>query len=125
MRILILGGGAQGRVVARDLARERPGDSVTVADLRDPGFAPGTNLRWEEADLADAARLARLAAAHDFVVGALPSHLGFAAMRAAIEAGRNMVDVSFCEENPLALEDDARRAGVAIVPDCGLAPGLS
>ncbi|MEO5617809.1 MAG: hypothetical protein ABIS67_08555 [Candidatus Eisenbacteria bacterium] len=35
------------------------------------------------------------------MVGALPSHLGFAAMCAAIEARRDMVDVSFCAEAAL------------------------
>jgi saccharopine dehydrogenase-like NADP-dependent oxidoreductase len=62
---------------------------------------------------------------HDRVVGALPSRFGFDAMRAAIETRRPMVDVSFSAENPLDLDADARRAGIAIVPDCGLAPGLS
>src|SRR5439155_20257809 len=59
------------------------------------------------------------------VVGAVTARLGFGAMRAAIEARRPLVDVSFSAENPLALDAEARRASVAIVPDCGLAPGLS
>jgi saccharopine dehydrogenase-like NADP-dependent oxidoreductase len=46
-------------------------------------------------------------------------------MRAAIEARRNLVDVSFSAENPLELDAAAKRASVAILPDCGLAPGLS
>jgi saccharopine dehydrogenase-like NADP-dependent oxidoreductase len=125
VKVLVLGGGAQGRVIASDLARALPASSITVADLRDPGLGARSNLRWEQADLADAAGLARRMAEHGLVVGALPSHLGFAAMRAAIEARRNMVDVSFCAEDALALDADARRAGVSIVPDCGLAPGLS
>ena len=125
MKILVLGGGAQGRVIAIDLARALPASSITVADLRDPGLGGVANLRWAEADLADTASLARRMAEHDLVVGALPSHLGFAAMRAAIEARRSMVDVSFCAGDALSLDADARRAGVAIVPDCGLAPGLS
>ena len=58
-------------------------------------------------------------------MGALPSRLGFGAMQAAIEARRPLVDVSFTSEDPLALDGDARRAGVAIFPDCGLAPGLT
>jgi saccharopine dehydrogenase-like NADP-dependent oxidoreductase len=125
MKLLVLGGGAQGRVIATDLATALPHARVTVADLRDPQLGGPGNLRWREADLADAAALAPLIAEHDRVVGALPSSLGFAAMRAAIAAGRSMVDVSFCAEDSLALDAEARRAGVTIVPDCGLAPGLS
>jgi saccharopine dehydrogenase-like NADP-dependent oxidoreductase len=125
MKMLVLGGGAQGRVIASDLARSLPGAEVTVADLRDPGVSGAPNLRWQEADLSDPRRVVGLMSAHDLVVGALPARLGFAAMRAAIEARRDLVDVSFCAEDVLPLDAEARRAGVTIVPDCGLAPGLS
>src|SRR5262245_60225070 len=125
MKVLVLGGGAQGRVIAGDLARALPESHVTVADLRRPDLPPFGNLAAVEADLSDAGTLRRLLGACDFAVGALPSRYGFAAMRAAIETGRDLVDVSFTPEDPLALDDEARRAGVTIIPDCGLAPGLS
>ncbi len=125
MRILVLGGGAQGRVIAGDLARRLAGARVTVADVRDPRLPALPNLAWREADCAEPGAVARLMREHDFAVGALPSRLGFAAMRAAIEAGRDLVDVSFCGEDALTLDAEARAAGVAIVPDAGLAPGIS
>jgi saccharopine dehydrogenase-like NADP-dependent oxidoreductase len=125
MNILVLGGGQQGRVIAADLARSLPRSRVTVADVREPRLAPHSNLRWLAADCADPEVPVRLMAQHDLVVGALPSRFGFGVMRAAIEARRPLVDVSFCAENPLSLAAEAREAGVAIVPDCGLAPGLS
>ena len=125
MHILVLGGGQQGRVIATDLARALPRSRVTVADLKRPALAVLGNLDWTEFDAGDATALARLIAAHDLVVGALPSRFGFAAMRAAIDARRPMVDVSFSAEDPLVLDEAARAAGVALVPDCGLAPGLS
>ena len=125
MNLLVLGGGAQGRVIATDLARARPADTVTVADLRQPAMPALPNLRWIEADASDLTALARLIAAYDLAVGALPSRFGYGAMQAAIDARRNLVDVSFAAEDPLALDGAARRAGVSIAPDCGLAPGLS
>jgi len=125
VKVLVLGGGAQGRVIAGDLARTLSQDEVTVADLRRPPLPVLANLKSEEADLSDPATLRRLISAADLVVGALPSRLGYAAMQAAIEARRDMVDVSFSAEDPLALDADARRVGVTIIPDCGLAPGLS
>ncbi len=124
-RILVLGGGAQGRVIAGDLARALPEAAVTVADVRRPELPARANLAFVEADLSDGAHAARLIAGHDLAVGALPSRFGYAAMQAAIEAKRPMVDVSFCAENPLALDAGARAAGIPILPDCGLAPGLS
>ena len=125
MNILVLGGGQQGRVIAGDLARSLGSARVTVADIREPRLAAHSNLRWLAADLSDPAALARLVHAHDLVVGALPSRFGWNVMQAAIEAKRPLVDVSFCAENPLELDAAARAAGISILPDCGLAPGLS
>lgn len=125
MKILVLGGGAQGRVIAGDLARSLPASAVTVADVSRPELPSLPNLAFVEADLSSISAAARLMAGHDLAVGALPSRFGYGAMQAAIEAKRNLVDVSFCAENPLALDAPARAAGVAILPDCGLAPGLS
>lgn len=124
-RIVVLGGGAQGRVIAADLARALPAARIDVADVRRPALPDLPNLAWVEADLADGEAIRRQLSEHDLGVGALPSRLGMSAMRAAIEAKRNLVDVSFAAQDPLTLDADAQRAGVTIVPDCGLAPGLS
>src|SRR5215831_3082743 len=125
MKILVLGGGQQGRVVATDLAYKVANTHVDVADVRAPQLPERGNLRWLETDLSDVTELARRMREYDLAVGALPSRLGYSAMQAAIEARRPLVDVSFSVEDPLALDDDARRAGVTIFPDCGLAPGLT
>lgn len=125
MNIVVLGGGQQGRVIASDLARSLPEARVDVADVREPKLSAADNLRWVEADCSDPSAAARLIHEYDLAVGALPARFGFGTMRAAIEAGRPLVDVSFSAESPLALDAEARAAGVAIVPDCGLAPGLS
>jgi saccharopine dehydrogenase-like NADP-dependent oxidoreductase len=118
-KVCILGGGRQGRVVASDLAAVA---DVTVADAA-PVHVPGA--RAVQTDLSDAQSLIRLIARHDLAVGALPARLGFAAARAAVEAGRDFVDVAFYAESAADLDADARRAGVAVIPDCGVAPGLS
>ncbi len=124
-RIIVLGGGAQGRVIASDLASALPGARVTVADVRRPALPERANLDFVEADCSRPDTVARLLAGYDLGVGALPSRYGFGVMRAAIEARRPLVDVSFCAEDALSLDADAKRAGITIVPDCGLAPGLS
>ena len=62
MKIVVLGGGAQGRVIASDLARALPQDSITVADVRQPELPALGNLRWLAADASDKTALARLIA---------------------------------------------------------------
>ncbi|UCH70278.1 MAG: saccharopine dehydrogenase family protein, partial [Candidatus Bathyarchaeota archaeon] len=61
----------------------------------------------------------------DLVIGTLPGDVGYRSVKAAVEAGVDMVDVSYMPENPLTLNEDAIKANVTIVPDCGVAPGLS
>lgn len=138
MRALILGAGRVGRAVARDLAAE-PSWRVTVADVSSKALeaiagaarlgsasenASGpAAIETVDADLADPAQITRLATDHDLVVGALPSFLGFAALRAVLEAERPYVDISFFEQDPFELDGLARERGVTAVVDCGIAPG--
>jgi saccharopine dehydrogenase-like NADP-dependent oxidoreductase len=117
-RILILGGGQQGRVLAADLRRSLPDRKIDVADIR-----PGVGDIQE--DLSQFSVLVRLMGGYDLIVGALPSRFGFQSLRAAVEARRPMVDLSFCPESARSLDSEARNAGISICPDCGLAPGLS
>jgi len=125
MNIVILGGGAQGRVIAADLAASLPDARILVADVRRPELPPRHNLKWMEFDLSSRDAIVSLLAENDLGVCALPSRYGFAALEAAIEAKRNMVDVSFAAEDPLALDTRAKAAGVTLTPDAGLAPGIS
>jgi saccharopine dehydrogenase-like NADP-dependent oxidoreductase len=46
-------------------------------------------------------------------------------MKAAIEAETDMVDVSYMSEAPATLDEEAVQKNVTIIPDCGVAPGLS
>jgi saccharopine dehydrogenase-like NADP-dependent oxidoreductase len=126
-RALVLGGGNIGRAVAFDLAGES-GWRVTVADnspTRLAALRSHAHVATTCVDLRDPSALQTLAAEHDVVAGALPSILGYAALRSVIRAGRPIVDVSFMPENALDLDAVARANGVAAVVDCGIAPGLS
>jgi lysine 6-dehydrogenase len=47
--------------------------------------------------------------------------------KAAIAAGANFCDLggnNYIVDEQLALDEEARRAGINIIPDCGLAPGM-
>lgn len=125
-QIVVLGGGLVGRVMARDLAREKD-LHVTVAE-RDA--ATLTRLRAEglatlPLDFADAAAVRKAIAGADVVVGAVPGHMGFRVLRLVIEAGKPYADIAFMPEDFLALDALAKQHGVTAVVDCGVAPGLS
>ena len=127
MRVAVLGAGLVGNAIARDLAQG--GEfSVRVYDVAEAALArlagiPG--ITTTRVDLAQPAEVAKAATAADLVVGAVPGHMGFATLRAVIEAGRDVVDISFFPEDPFLLDELARANGVRAVVDCGVAPGCS
>lgn len=123
MRVLVLGAGRVGSVVAEELSA---GYDVTVADS-DPGrlsrFEPVA--RTVLVDARDTARLAELVKGFDVVVDALPGSLGYWVLKLCAKLRRNLVDVSFMPEDPLPLSREVEEAGIAVVVDAGFAPGLS
>jgi lysine 6-dehydrogenase len=126
-RIVVLGAGRVGGVVARELAREK-GFEVTVADLSEAALAKAAKsgpLKTVQADLSDASAIPRLVEPFDCVAGALPGWMGFKALRAVIEAGKDCCDISFMPEDALLLDGLARETGATVVFDMGVAPGMS
>jgi saccharopine dehydrogenase-like NADP-dependent oxidoreductase len=92
----------------------------TVADRIDQ-----SNVSWVQLDAANRDQLLRTLKDCDLAMGFLPGNLGYSLMKACIEARKDLVDVSYMVENPLRLLQAATSAGITIVPDCGLAPGIS
>jgi lysine 6-dehydrogenase len=127
MQILVLGCGMIGSAVALELARSET-NRVSVADCnadRLSACARCEGIRRIDRDLSNADDIRSLAAGHDLVINALPGFLGYQALRAIIDAGRDAVDISFMPEDACALDDLARQRGVTAIVDCGVAPGLS
>ncbi len=126
MKIVVLGGGRVGSAMARDLACD-PRFDVTVVDASAEALRrlEGWGLKTERADLADPAAVGRAVRGHDLVVGAVPGFLGFATLKAVLEADKDVVDISFFDEDPFLLDDLARERGRIAIVDCGVAPGCS
>lgn len=131
MKTLVLGYGNIGSVLAQDLARSLPQAHIVIAGKhqREAEEAAAAlhqkNVTGTHLNASNNHELIETMKQFNLVVGALPENLGFRSIKAAIEAKVNMVDISFMPENPLILNDDATKAGVTIIPDCGVAPGLS
>lgn len=124
MRILVLGGGMQGRIIASNLAARKNVDEVVVADPRDLEGLP-EGARALKLDALDPDAIMRAAEGMDALVVALPSAIGKAGLKNALRAGKPVVDISFTAETLDDLQDDARRSGATAIVDCGVAPGLS
>jgi len=123
----VLGAGRQGLAIAYDLAQH--GD-VTLIDADVSGAARLRRLGVKVTAVTrtlrgrDAVTLLR---GHDAAVSALPYGLNPALAKAALTAGVHFCDLGGNTDlvrDALRLDKAARKKGVTIVPDCGLAPGL-
>jgi saccharopine dehydrogenase-like NADP-dependent oxidoreductase len=126
-KAIVLGCGLIGSAMVRDLATDE-GFRVTVADVDQENLSAVSDLQKVyriERDLGNADLVQELVSDFDVVLGALPSRLGLATLRAVIESGKPYADISFMSEDFLQLDGLAREKGVTAVVDCGVAPGLA
>ena len=127
MKVVVLGAGYVGNVIARDLA-EHPSTEVSVVDINQEVLDKlnhDFDLHGICADLSNPKTIKDIVKDFDLVIGALPWSIGYKTLEAVIEAGKNIVDISFFSEDPLDLDELAKRKGVTAVVDCGVAPGSS
>ena len=126
MKVIVLGSGKIGSVIAKDFSKT--GAEITMSDIdinRASKAAKAIQGNSVVFDTADHPSMVKILRDYDLVLSALPGDYGFAALKACIEAGKNVIDVSFTPEDPTTLDVDAKKAGITIIPDCGVAPGLS
>ena len=133
MRMLVLGAGLQGSACAYDLLQRPEVERVTLADLH-PLRAPPFLLRKKDRrlvvarlDARRAADLRRRMQRHDAVMNALPYYFNYPIAKAAVSAGLHYCDLGGNTEivqKQRTLDARARKKGVSVIPDCGLAPGM-
>ncbi len=119
--IIILGAGLVGGVMAKDLAQNH---TVTSIDISQKNLDKLNGINTICADVANTHTLQNLIKDCDLVVGAVPGFMGYKMMKDVIEAGKNIVDISFYAEDPFGLDELAKEKGVVAVMDCGVAPGM-
>ncbi len=123
-KVIILGAGRVGKAMAIDLCQDY---KVTSADLSEQNLKELSNsfpIQTVIADLSDPTVIEFLVREADLVIGAVPGFMGFEMVKTVINAGKNIVDISFFNEDIFLLDDAARKKGVVAVMDCGVAPGM-
>lgn len=124
-KVIVLGSGMVGRAMAIDMSSRH---EVSLAD-RDQYALENAKLRCPALHtlLMDVTRtevMQNTIADYDLVICAVPGFLGFETIRAIIEAGKDVVDISFFAENSLSLDALAKEKNVTAIVDCGVAPGM-
>ncbi len=131
MKIIVLGCGNIGSVVGKDLAESLPSIEIVMADISKDRAEKivsrinRNNVSWIQIDASSYRKLRSTLKKFDVAVGALPGSMGFQSCKASIAAGVDMIDFSYMPEDALALNRQALKANVCVIPDCGMSPGLS
>ena len=125
-KILILGSGLVAQPIIRHLLSEN--NLVTIAsntpdrsDVMIAGNPNGTSLFW---DATDENSLDRMIGEHDIVVSLLPYIFHVMVARHCIAHKKNMVTTSYVKPEMVALDAAAKEAGVILLNEMGLDPGI-
>ena len=134
----VLGAGRQGVAAAYDLARFGDAQEVVLLDIDFGAAAAGAQhinelLKREVArpiqeDARNAAQLVSVLNGMTSLISSMHYPLNPAITEIAIRVGANMCDMGGNTDivrRQLELDARAREAGVTIVPDCGMGPGMN
>ena len=130
MKILVLGGcGIQGRAALYDLSRNTRVDHLTCADMQPErvdsfNFIDKVKIQSVRIDANDQNALAsKMGEGFDVVLDFLPPQCVRTVAEAAIKSGVSLVNTNYAYDI-LDLDDAAKENDVAIMPECGLDPGI-
>ncbi|MCP2036708.1 saccharopine dehydrogenase C-terminal domain-containing protein [Planococcus sp. N064] len=132
MHIFVLGTGMIGTTVVTEMVKFPEIDRITAVDVNQASIdkclaiADNPKVTGKVAALQTEEDIARVLSSADVAVACLPHSLSLSAVKAAISSQCHLVDLvgsQFMEK--MELDEQAKRAGVIIVPGCGVAPGIT
>ncbi|MGP4108169.1 saccharopine dehydrogenase C-terminal domain-containing protein [Virgibacillus sp. L01] len=134
MKIGVLGSGLMGKEAARDLVGSEGVTAVGLADI-DLERAQqvcdqlnSTKLTAYQVNASDEQELANYMRQFDVIINALFYSFNEIVAKTAIQVGVNSVDlgghIGHMTDKVLAMKEDAAAAGVTLIPDLGVAPGM-
>jgi lysine 6-dehydrogenase len=138
-RYAVLGSGRQGTAAAYDIAQHGDAEFILVADAelaqaqraadRVNRLAGRAVAQAAQIDVRDSEAVVDLLTGHGIqaFVSGVPYFFNLDLSRAAIRAGASMADFGGNTEQTrqqLALDAEAKAAGITLTPDCGQVPGL-
>ena len=134
----VLGAGRQGTAAAYDLAKFGEAKRILFGDIQEETALASAkrinDLIGREVavgavlDVSDRAALDAFLPGVDVALSAVPYTFNLEITRACLAAGTSLCDMgghTGVVRQQLALDPEAKKAGVSIVPDCGMGPGLN
>ena len=132
MKALVIGAGDMGMGVAYDLVRNPEVEKVGIMDCNPESLGVlkrYLNSKKVELDLRNIKHenVSKVMRGYDCAISCVPYTFNYRLAKAAVSAGCNFIDLggnNDVVQQELSLHEEAKKKGVLVVPDCGLAPGL-
>ena len=132
MKVLVMGSGLMGKGAAYDLVKQDSVEQIILADIdlkcaESLAKEVGPKAVAEKVDARNHDQLVSAFSKVDSVISAVSYTVNILHTEVAIETGTHMCDLGggwTIVEKQLEMNDAAKDAGVTVVPDCGLAPGM-
>lgn len=136
MKILILGSGMMGRAIAFDLYKYSKFDSITIAD-KDKKARFSSNKFFKKnqikinnqyIDVEKTNEVINQFNNHDITISSVPYIYNYDLTKTSIETNTHFIDLGGNNDivkKQRSLSKKAKEKGVIIIPDCGLAPGIT
>lgn len=137
MKILVLGAGMMGRAIAHDLSKYSNFKDITIADKGKQTIQSAEklleelehkNLEFINIDVDDTNLVKKHFQNYNIAISAVPYTFNYKLARIAVETLTHFLDLggnNEIVEKERSLSKKAIKNDVTIIPDCGLAPGLT
>ena len=124
-KVLLLGSGFVAKPTV-DILSEQPDIEVTVAcrTLSKAKELAGDKAQAISLDVTDAAQLDEQVAKHDLVISLIPYTFHVNVVKSAIKNKKNVVTTSYINPQLKALEKEIEEAGITVMNEIGLDPGI-
>jgi len=134
LNILVLGAGMMGRAIAYDLCNFSNFDKITIVDSNRKTlqsaekFLAKEIVNFDALDINKKIDVKNIFQENDVVISAVPYRYNFLLAKIATETKTHFLDLGGNNDivnKERNLFENAEEAGCIIIPDCGLAPGLT
>ncbi|KYK21688.1 hypothetical protein AYK21_00480 [Thermoplasmatales archaeon SG8-52-2] len=134
MKIIVLGSGMMGSAMVYDLSKFSNFEEITIAD-RDKksletssNFLKNHNINYLTLNVDNSTEIKKQFKKYDIAISAIPYKYNYELAKVSIDTKTHFLDLggnNDIVDKERSLFKNAKKSGITIIPDCGLAPGLA